>query len=237
MARRPPGINKFSAGLTVRGRRGRLPCPHEDPGAQSPGAPSARLTSRTHGGGVCRCDAVPGRGAVACQWRLPAPPQRAPHRPRLPPPVLDPVASRVWVVGSRPPGRRPGTPSGWQPRPSYTRRVPFRAVHARARPRTAQHTSTTGQFGLLSADVGPGGGAIGRNPCKSLVGARGFEPRTSSLSRCYDCPISVSISANAGLAPSRAKISRACSSGCAASCALPSATRQRPCPSSACPSS
>jgi len=40
------------------------------------------------------------------------------------------------------------------------------------------------------ANGGPGGGPSGRNPCKSLVGARGFEPRTSSLSgRLYRLPI------------------------------------------------
>jgi hypothetical protein len=34
----------------------------------------------------------------------------------------------------------------------------------------------------MVADDGPGGGWRGSNPCKALVGARGFEPRTSSLS-------------------------------------------------------
>ena len=95
----------------------------------------------------------------------------------------------------------------------------------------------------------------------ALVGAsaRGDENRAAlpaeleadgilSLARDADAhrPISVpkpveartaSVSANAGFAPSRAKISRAAARGAAASGALPSATRQRPWPSNACPSS
>ena len=51
------------------------------------------------------------------------------------------------------------------------------AVQTRCLPRTTRHLGCR-----MVAERVPGGGPSGRNPCKSLVGARGFEPRTSSLS-------------------------------------------------------
>ena len=62
-------------------------------------------------------------------------------------------------------------------------------------------------------------------------------PRAAGLTPGHRRESSLSVSASAGFAPSLVKIARACSSTGAASGALPSATRQRPCPSSACASS
>ena len=114
---------------------------------------------------------------------------------------------RPWTASRRPPARRTQSPSGMR-----TSRCDGHGVTTR-RSRTLSVPSTPEHLGCRKvAERGRGGGEESRFRCKSLVGARGFEPRTSSLSEKHP-PISdpssnahaTAASARASAAPRRAQ--------------------------------